>query len=150
LIDRSFGNFAQALRSPNLRRGDIRTHILRATPRLEHQIESPDRSIFLYALDGRFSLEIQGAGCGAIMVTEDSAAGIEDGRAHVWRAPSAAAAGIAPGEELLLFISSSMRTSGLWPLLRSSLSWSLSLERCSTLAYSWSGRREHSMMASGS
>lgn len=113
MIDRSFGNFAQALRSPDLRLGDVRTRILRATPPLEHRIESPDRSIFIYALNGRFSLEIEGAGRGAIMVTKGSAAGIEDGRAHVWRAPSAAAAGIAPGEELLLFISSIPRRMGV-------------------------------------
>ncbi len=104
LIDRSFGTYGQMLRTPDLRLADIRTRVLRGNSSLIHRVAEPDRGIFVFLRKGDFLLEVESGSRPPMLLQERSAAGIEDGRAHIWRSQS---------DDAELFVSSIPRRLGV-------------------------------------
>lgn len=120
LIDRPFGDFGQLLRAPDLRLGDVRTMIVKGRHPFEHRLEDSTRGMFIYALKGDFTLEIEGSDRPLIAAPEGTSAGFEYGRPHRWRSdPPKDTTG--SNREVELFISSIPRKMGVLQSLEDGL-----------------------------
>lgn len=84
------------LRSPDLRLADVRTAFLTGADAVSRRVEERGRGVFVFLRKGDFALEMSGHAQTAVL-REGTAIGIEDGRAHLWRALA---------EDAELFISS--------------------------------------------
>ena len=110
MIDRSFGDFGRILRTPDLRIRQVQARIHTAQPPFEHRIEDPSRGVFVYALRGDFTLEVEGSSRPSLSAPQGTAVGFESGRAHRWRTVVASVPDGGPAE---LFVSSIPRRMGV-------------------------------------
>lgn len=85
MIDRSFGNFAQALRTPDIRIGAVQCELVRVERHGQHQLSFANASVLIFARKGDWELLVTGENqrhqvpCG-------STVGFENGQPHSWYA----------------------------------------------------------------